>query len=531
MMGSDARVNGEICRGGRKPTASTSPATPGEAGRAVAEVGGPDSSDDAAPDLWWSGENAAERSGATCSAVEKSGEGRGDGPQGLPTPDKVRELQITLYRKAKAAQKHRFWSLYGEVQRADVLEAAWRRVAANGGVAGVDGIGIETIRAQEGGSRRLLEEIQRELKARCYRPQPVLRVMIPKADGGQRPLGIPTVKDRVVQMAVYLVLMPIFEADFHPRSYGFRPRRSAHQAVDAIREAVRMGKSEVVDADIASYFDTIGHARLLRLVARRISDGSILKLLKGWLRSVVVEEQSRTGRRMSRSRRGTPQGGVISPLLANIYLHPLDEAVNEGCRQKPRMIRYADDLVILCRPGEGSAFKARLARWLEACGLALNESKTRVLDSRESGFEFLGFTFRWQQSRKGSDYVHTEPSAKSCQRLRERLREMTPRSSTWKSAEEMVEGINASVRGWGNYFAHCHYGEVFGQMRRFTHQRLRQWLWRKHGQRGSKYQRWPDQVLREQYRLHQLPSADLGGSGKPDKGTRKAGCGKTARPV
>ena len=474
----------------------------------------------------------AEPSGATCSADARSSQGRGDGPRGLPTPNKVRELQVTLYRKAKAAKKHRFWSLYGEVQRRDVLEAAWQRVATNGGAAGVDGVSIASIRAQEEGPQRLLAEIQRELKAHSYRPQPVLRVLIPKASGGVRPLGIPTVKDRVVQMAVYLVLMPIFEADFHPRSFGFRPQRTAHQAVDGIREAMRMGKSEVVDADIASYFDTIEHGRLLRLVARRISDGSILRLIKSWLRTVVIEESPEGGgRRMSRSKEGTPQGGVISPLLANIYLHPLDGAVNDECWQKPRMIRYADDLVILCRPGEGRMFKERLARWLKGCSLRLNEEKTRVLDSRKEGFEFLGFTLRWQRSSKGTDYVHTEPSAKSRQRLRERLREMTPRSSTWKRPAEMVGEINQTVRGWGNYFAHCHYGEVFRRMQRFTNQRLRYWLWRKHGQRCSKYKRWPDAVLCESYRLYQLPSADLGASGPTDKGTRKAGCGKTARPV
>jgi len=259
MMGSDARENGEICHDGEKPTASASPATPGKAGRVVAEVGGPGSSEEAVLDLWWLGENMAEPSGATCSADARSSQGRGDGPRGLPTPNKVRELQVTLYRKAKAAKKHRFWSLYGEVQRRDVLEAAWQRVATNGGAAGVDGVSIASIRAQEEGPQRLLAEIQRELKAHSYRPQPVLRVLIPKASGGVRPLGIPTVKDRVVQMAVYLVLMPIFEADFHPRSFGFRPQRTAHQAVDGIREAMRMGKSEVVDADIASYFDTIEH--------------------------------------------------------------------------------------------------------------------------------------------------------------------------------------------------------------------------------------------------------------------------------
>jgi group II intron reverse transcriptase/maturase len=215
-------------------------------------------------------------------------------------------------------------------------KAAWAK-------GGVGDLGIGKL---AGGERQWLEEIRGELQSKRYRPEPVLRVMIPKAGGGQRALGIPTLKDRVVQMAVYLVLMPIFEADFHPRSYGFRPKRSAHQAVEAVREALRIGKVEVVDADLAKYFDTIPHRKLLKQVARRVSDGMILKLIKSWLRAPVLQEDEGGGRKIVSSRQGTPQGGVISPLLANIYLHPLDEAVNEGCRQKPRMIRYADELVI-----------------------------------------------------------------------------------------------------------------------------------------------------------------------------------------
>jgi RNA-directed DNA polymerase len=326
-------------------------------------------------------------------------------------------------------------------------------------------------------------------------------------------------------------LMPIFEADFHPRSFGFRPRRNAHQAVEAIREALRIGKVEVVDADLARYFDTIPHARLLKQVARRISDGMILKLIKGWLRAIVVEKGERGERKISRSKKGTPQGGVISPLLANIYLHPLDEAVNETCRQKPRMIRYADDLVILCRPGEGEPLKQRLGKWLEARGLELNETKTRVLNSREEGFDFLGFSMRWQHSSKGTSYVHTEPSAGSRQRLREAIRQLTPRITTWRSAPEVVAEMNAVIRGWGNYFALGHYGEVFGKAQRFACHRLRQWLWRKHGSRGGKYKRWPDELLAEQYGLYQLPTGIWSGQSRPRNGTRKAGCGKTACPV
>jgi group II intron reverse transcriptase/maturase len=262
-----------------------------------------------------------QRSGGVC--VGTGGEGRGDGSQGLPTPDKVRQLQVTLYRKARADEKHRFWSLYGEVMRADVLETAWKRVAANGGGVGVDGQTIESIRGEQ---EQWLESLREELKARRYRPEAVRRVMISKASGGKRPLGIPTVKDRVVQMAFYVVLMPIFEADFHPRSFGFRPGKGAHEAVGAIREAMRMGKVEIVDADLSRYFDPIPHRELLRQVARRISDGAILRLIRAWLRAAVEEEDERGCKKRSANRSGTPQGGVISPLLANVYLDRLDHA-------------------------------------------------------------------------------------------------------------------------------------------------------------------------------------------------------------
>ena len=483
---------------------STGGATPakGEAVRAVAGVGGVRSSDDPAPDLWF-GQPAEERRDATCSAGAKSREGRGDGPRGLTAPEKVRQLQITLYRKAKSKPEYRFWSLYGEVQRADVLAAAWRRVKANAGAAGVDGITIEELAADAQVEAGWLATLREELHRKTYRPAPVRRVKIPKASGGFRPLGIPTVKDRVVQMAVYLVLMPIFEADFHPRSFGFRPGRNAHQAVEAIREGLRMGKTEVVDADVAQYFDTIPHRQLMRQVARRVSDGAILKLIKAWLRAPIMEEEEGGGRKMKANACGTPQGGVISPLLANIYLHPLDGGVNE-CRQKPRMIRYADDLVILCRPGEGRGMKERLARWLQSRGLALNEAKTRVLRNRESGFKFLGFSFRWQQSKKGTPYVHTEPSPAAEQALRDRVRELTGHHTTYKETGKIVREINQVTRGWGHYFALANCHRSFWQMNDFIAHRLRQWLWRKHGNPPGKYERWPSRDLFAAYGLHQL---------------------------
>jgi RNA-directed DNA polymerase len=501
-----------------------------KAAEATTEVGGVRSSDDPVPDLWF-GQPTEERRDVTCSAEVKRNEGRGDGPQGLPAPDKVRKLQITLYRKAKSKPEYRFWSLYGEVQRADVLAAAWRRVKANAGAAGVDGVTIEELAADAQVEAAWLAALREELRRKTYRPTPVRRVKIPKASGGYRGLGIPTVKDRVVQMAVYLVLMPIFEADFHSRSFGFRPGRNAHQAVEAIQEALRMGKSEVVDADLAQYFDTIPHRKLMRQVARRVSDGAILKLIKAWLRAPIVEEEEGGGLKIKANPCGTPQGGVIcqrppalpfglpaagylaplgSPLLANIYLHPLDEAVNEQCRDqcgyKPRMVRYADDLVILCHPGEGPRIKERLALWLRSRGLALNETKTRVIESRESGFEFLGFCFRWQQSQKGTSYVHTEPSPAAEQALRDRLREMTRRSTTWKATAAVVREINQVTRGWSNYFALAHYHRSFRQLNHFIAHRLRQWLWRKHGSPRGKYLRWPSRTLFTTYGLYQMPT-------------------------
>lgn len=508
MIGSDVKISRDPSVGDSGKPGSTSGASSAksEAVWAGRGVGGVHSSEDQVPDLW-SGENTWERRDATCSAGEKRKEGRGDGSQGLPAPDKVRQLQISLYRKAKSKPGYRFWSLYGEVQRLDVLTMAWKRVAGNGGAAGIDGERIEDIQAEAGRESQWLEKLRVELRERTYRPSPVLRVTIPKASGGTRPLGIPTVKDRVVQMAVYLVLMPIWEADFHPSSHGFRPQRSAHGAVEAIRQGLRMGKTTVVDADLSKYFDTIPHRRLMKEVAKRVSDGSILSLIKGWLRAPVLETDEETGaRRLKANRSGTPQGGVLSPLLANIYLNPLDHEVNERCREKPRMIRYADDLVILCRAREGASMKARLARWLEARGLSLNESKSRVVQSEETPFDFLGFTFSWRPSKKGTRYVHAEPSAASRQRLRDRLRAMTRRETTWRSSGEVVREMNQVTRGWGNYFALGNYHRKFGSMNWFAANRLRQWLWRKHGNPCGKYLRWPQARLQEQYGLYKLPT-------------------------
>jgi len=370
----------------------------GEAAGVGLEVGGVHSNDDGRwLDLW--ALNPETRAylksvarNAACPQARQRSKGAGDGSQEITTPQKLRKLQRALYRKAKAEPGYRFWSLYSELTRLDLLEYALPLVERNGGSPGIDGQTIQSITAKPENRQQWLEQLQREVQTKTYRPSPVRRVYIPKPNGGQRPLGIPTVKDRVVPMVVLLVLAPIFEADFHPNSYGFRPRRSAHQALDAIIQALRQGKLEVVDADLSKYFDTIPHDRLMKQVARRISDGSVLGLLRQWLDAPIVEEERGGKRRVLPNKQGVPQGGVISPLLANLYLNALDWAVNDPQEPgRPALVRYADDFVILCAPGQGADLVGRLRRGLEARGLKLNEDKTRRVHSRE-GFNFLGFS-------------------------------------------------------------------------------------------------------------------------------------------
>ena len=443
------------------------------------------------------------RRDAACSHADSRREGAGDGPQGITTPTKLRHLQETLYRKAKAQPGCRFWSLYGELKERDLLEHALRLVVRNGGAPGVDGESLDHITATPENQARWLDTLQREISDRTYRPAPVRRVYIPKDDGSQRPLGIPTVKDRVVQMAALLVLGPIFEADFHPCSYGFRPKRNAQQALEQIVNAIRSGRLEVVDADLSKYFDTIPHDRLMKLVARRTSDGRLLGLIRQWLDAPVVEENGNA----LPNRQGVPQGGVISPLLANLYLNALDWAVNDPAqRGQPVLVRYADDFVILCATGQGQALRQRLARWLAARGLKLNEEKTRLVDSRK-GFDFLGFTVRWQPSRrKHKWYVHIEPSRRSQQRLREAVREKLNHWTLWRSIPEAVTGVNRLLRGWSGYFHYGNSSRVMGKLNWQVRLRLQRWLWRKHGRTWGLWEESREQRLAQRHGLWALPT-------------------------
>lgn len=388
----------------------------------------------------------------------------------LTTPARIRDLQRALYLRAKKDRHFRAYALYDKVYRRDILAHAYALAKANGGAPGPDGMTFEDIEAD--GRTVLLEELREELTTKTYRPGPVRRVYIPKLNGGERPLGIPNIRDRVVQTAAKLLLEPLFEADFEPDSYGFRPRRAAHDALDAIREALDTGMYWVIDADVTAYFDTIPHDRLMKTVAERVVDGAMLALVKRFLEAPVIDE--RDGGRPQRPRQGTPQGGVISPLLANVYLHLLDRnfrtRVQRGALQG-RLVRYADDLVLLA-PRRPDRELAWLHQLLARLGLALHPDKTRVLDARRDAFAFLGHTHRWQFER-----LYLDVGKKALRRIRDELRRKT--RYTGLSLAALIVELNPYIRGARQYFRRVR-RRTLSKLDRFVEQRIARWWARKH---------------------------------------------------
>jgi len=427
----------------------------------------------------------------------------------LEPPTSGHALQRALYRKAKSEPTFRFYLLYDKVHRADVLHHAWALVRANGGAAGVDGVTIAAVEAD--GVEPFLARLAEELRAHTYRPDPVRRVLIPKRSGGERPLGIPTVRDRVVQAAVVLVLEPLFEADVQPCSYGFRPKKDAHQAMEALSHALAQGYTQVLDADLTAYFDSIPHGQLLAAGARRVADRHILRRLTQWLRAPGVVERDdgkRETRGGQRTRRGTPQGGVISPLLANVYLHAFDTAWRVGGlerRWQARRIRYADDFVVLCR-SKAVLVQAVVAEQLQALGLTLNAAKTRVLDARQRPFTFLGFTVRVVRSqRTGRPFPLIRPSAAACQRLRDHGKALTGRDHLALPTPALITAVNRVVRGWAGYFYFQHCTRAFSALRWFLEERVRTYLRRKHRHRTRAYRAIPYTALYDRLGLYRLP--------------------------
>lgn len=431
----------------------------------------------------------------------------------LITPDNIRTLQRKLYQKAKQEPGYRFYALYDKIYRADILAHAYRLVKAAGGCAGADGRSFEDIEGSEGVAE-FLAELGGALRTKTYRADPILRVMIPKDNGGERPLGIPTIRDRVGQMAAKMVLEPIMEADFCDCSYGFRPKRSAHQAIDAIADGMHQGYTQVIDADVSKYFDTIPHAKLLATVAERVADGAVLHLLKLWLKAPIVSDEGGQRRNLGggkRNRKGTPQGGVISPLLANRYLHLLDrnwEGQKMAEHHQARLVRYADDFVVLCRK-QTEAPMQMIRRVLGKMGLSLNEEKTQVVDVWRKRICFLGFEIGIQRSgRTGKPYPLAIPSKKARKAIKVRLTALTTRGRVLVPPEDLIRQINPLLRGWVGYFHYRNCSKAMSEVRAHAEQRLRIWLRNRHKVRSWKegYQRFPSACLYAEYGLYKVPT-------------------------
>jgi RNA-directed DNA polymerase len=435
----------------------------------------------------------------------------------LSTPDTVRTLQTSLETKAKTEPAYRFYSLWDKVCRADILHEAYRRCRANRGAPGCDGESFRRIEAQ--GLAGWLEGLQQELREKTYRPQPLLRVWIPKANkAGQRPLSIPVIRDRVVQMAVLLVIGPIFETDLLPRQYGFRPGLDAKMAVRRVHFGIaQRGAREIVDADLSDYFNTIPHGDRLRCVGRRIADGQVLAVIRQWLDTAVIECTEAGERRTTEAKdrnRGVPQGSIISPLLSNLYFRRFLLAWNRhghADRLQAEVVNYADDLVILCPPGRGKAAMEAMRHLMERLGLSVNEKKTRLVKLPGETFDFLGYTLGQFHGKEGRPYWGTQPSRKAIKRLFQGIRDATSSRVRNTSAKDRVEQLNPMIRGWANYFNQGPVHRIYRFIQDYTTRRLRIWLVRKSGKKGTGYRQYSNEFLYNTLGLICLPlsRADL----------------------
>ena len=427
-----------------------------------------------------------------------------------PPENKLEKLQAALRSKAKAFPNYRFYLLYDKVYRADVLAEAYRCCRRNDGAPGVDGQTFRDIETY--GRDRWLGELAEELRKKTYQPQAVLRRWIPKADGKQRPLGIPTIRDRVVQTAAVLILEAIFEEDLQPEQYAYRSGRSQHGALSAVKDLIQTGYTEVVDADLSGYFDAIPHAELMKSVARRISDRHMLHLIKMWLEA-PVEETDEQGRKQRTTRnkdegRGTPQGGVASPLLANLYMRRFVlgwKTLGYEEQLDARLVNYADDFVICTRPGRAEAAMVAMRGIMEKLKLTVNEKKTRICRLPEETFNFLGYKFGRRYSfRTGRCYLGLTPKAEAIQGTCRTISERTESHTTWQVVGEVVTDLNQKIRGWSNYFSLGDVVPAYTTVLKHARKRLRRWLCKKHKIRGTGYKNFPTEYLHSTLGLIQL---------------------------